>query len=117
MTPTPRPLPSLLIVPVAIASAPLRMSVRDLLSFPAPTHHDDLRACDLLARFPPGLLLRGLLDALTESLHVLAEAAAGGASRQEYRHEAAEHDAGPHEVHSTLHLFHPYTPLRSKVQT
>src|ERR1700675_2226654 len=64
------------------------------------------RSSGVLARFPPGPLFRPLLDALAERLHVLAEAAPGGAPRQADRHEAAEHDAGPHEAHSLLDLFH-----------
>src|SRR3972149_4849097 len=43
MNPKPRSLTSFLTVPVAMASAPLRTSVRNPLRVPPPTHHDDLR--------------------------------------------------------------------------
>ena len=45
MNPRPRSLTSFLIVPAAIAAAPLRTSVRDLLRFLSPPHYDAPRAC------------------------------------------------------------------------
>src|ERR1700675_4920403 len=103
MNPKPRSLTSLLIEPVAIASAPLRTSVRDLLRFPPTTHLDDLRTCckprapcrplRTASRLQAGLATRPTLPPLSPSVGARP---AGDQGQPRHTHERHHSPLCPH---------------------